>query len=281
MSEGILYIVATPIGHLSDLSPRAGEVLAEVDLIAAEDTRVTRKLLQHLGVSTAMLSLHEHNEQQRIESLLLRLQSGDSVALVSDAGTPLISDPGYPLVRAVRQADIKVVPIPGACALIAALSASGLATDKFVFEGFLPGKSSGRRLKFEELKHETRTLIFYESPHRILACLDDLLTVMGANREVVIARELTKSYETIHSGTVAETKIWVEQDQNQQRGEIVLLVAGAPAVKQEDQDHERILNLLMDELPLKQATALTAQICGAKRNELYQKALEIKASKAK
>jgi len=281
MSEGILYIVATPIGHLGDLSPRAVEVLSEVEVIAAEDTRVTRKLLQHMGATTSMLSLHEHNEQQRIETLLSRLQAGESIALVSDAGTPLISDPGYPLVRAVRQADIKVVPIPGPCALISALSVSGLPTDKFIFEGFLPGKASGRRGRFEELKQEHRTLIFYESPHRILACLGDLETVMGAEREVVVARELTKTFETIHSGSVAKTKNWVEQDQNQQRGEIVLLVAGAPVVKEQDPDQERILSLLMEELPLKQAAGLTAQICGAKRNELYQKALEIKASKAK
>ncbi len=281
MSEGILYIVATPIGNLGDLSPRATEVLSQADVVAAEDTRVTAKLLQHMGENKPMLSLHEHNEQQRIESLLKKLQAGESVALVSDAGTPLISDPGYPLVKAVRLASIKVVPIPGPCALISALSVSGLPTDKFIFEGFLPSKSSGRRGKFEELKHEVRTLIFYESPHRILACLDDLESVMGAEREVVVARELTKTFETIHSGSVAETKQWVEDDKNQQRGEIVLLVAGAPFVKQENQDQERILTLLMQDLPLKQAAALTAQICGAKRNELYQKALEIKASKEK
>jgi len=281
MSEGILYIVATPIGHLADLSPRASEVLSGVDVIAAEDTRVSRKLLQHIGATTPMLSLHEHNEQQRIETLLSRLQAGESVALISDAGTPLISDPGYPLVKAVRAANIKVVPVPGPCALISALSVSGLPTDKFVFEGFLPGKSSGRRSRFEELKHEHRTMIFYESPHRILACLEDLQTVMGEQREVVVARELTKTFETIHSGSVSATINWVEQDQNQQRGEIVLLVAGAPIVKQENQDQERVLTLLMQELPLKQAAALAAKICGAKRNELYQKALEIKDSKAK
>lgn len=281
MNEGTLYIIATPIGHLADLSPRASELLSKVDVIAAEDTRVTRKLLQHIGATTPMLSLHEHNEQQRIQTLLARLEAGESVALVSDAGTPLISDPGYPLVKAVRSANIKVVPVPGPCALITALSASGLATDKFVFEGFLPGKASGRRGRFEELKHEHRTLIFYESPHRILACLDDLTAVMGAEREVVIARELTKTFETIHSGTVEEIRQWVEQDQNQQRGEIVLLVAGAAKVEPENQNQERVLVLLMEELPLKQAAALTAQICGAKRNELYQKALEIKASKEK
>jgi len=281
MNDGILYIVATPIGHLGDLSPRAVEVLSAVDVIAAEDTRVTRKLLQHMGTDTAMLSLHEHNEQQRIQSLLTRLQAGDSVALVSDAGTPLISDPGYPLVKAVRQADIKIVPVPGPCAVITALSVSGLPTDKFIFEGFLPGKSSGRRAKFEELLHEHRTLIFYESPHRILACLEDLEAVMGDHREVVIARELTKTFETIRSGNVAEIREWVEQDQNQQRGEIVLLVAGAPVVEESNPDLGRILTLLMDELPLKQAAALTAQICDAKRNEVYQQALEIKDRKAK
>jgi len=279
MNEGTLYIVATPIGHLGDLSPRAVEVLSAVDVIAAEDTRVTRKLLQHIGIETPMLSLHEHNEQQRIHSLLAQLQAGESVALVSDAGTPLISDPGYPLVKAVRQADIKVVPIPGPCAVISALSVSGLPTDKFVFEGFLSSKSSGRRARFEELKHEHRTLIFYESPHRILACLEDLEQVFGAQREVVVARELTKTFETVRSGNVAEILDWVKQDQNQQRGEIVLLVAGAPTVDELNPDIERVLTLLMAELPLKQAAALTAQICGAKRNEVYQQALEIKSLK--
>jgi len=281
MNEGTLYIVATPIGHLADLSERAVEVLSKVDVIAAEDTRVTRKLLQHMGADTSMLSLHEHNEQQRIHSLLARLQAGESVALVSDAGTPLISDPGYPLVKAVRQAGIKLVPVPGPCALISALSVSGLPTDKFIFEGFLPGKAAGRRAKFEELLHEHRTLIFYESPHRILACLEDLASVMGDHREVVIARELTKTFETIHSGSVAEMREWVEQDQNQQRGEIVLLIAGAPVPEESNPDLERILGLLMEELPLKQAAALTAQICAAKRNDVYQRALAIKELKAK
>jgi len=281
MNDGILYIVATPIGHLADLSQRASEVLSMVDLIAAEDTRVSRKLLQHIGATTPMISLHEHNEQQRTETLLLKLKAGESVALISDAGTPLISDPGYPLVKAVRAANIKVVPIPGPCALISALSASGLATDKFVFEGFLPSKSSTRRAKFETLKHEHRTIIFYESPHRILACLEDLQTVIGSEREVVVARELTKAFETIYSGTVSETKSWVEQDNNQQRGEMVLLVAGSPKIKQEDKDHRRVLSILMGELPLKQAASLAAQICDAKRNELYRIGLEIKGLKAK
>jgi len=281
MNEGTLYIVATPIGNLGDLSTRAIEILSEVDVIAAEDTRVTRKLLQHIGVETPMLSLHEHNEQQRIHSLLARLQSGESVALVSDAGTPLISDPGYPLVKAVREANVSVVPIPGPCAVISALSVSGLPTDKFVFEGFLPGKGAGRRARFEELLHEHRTLIFYESPHRILACLDDLAVVMGPEREVVVARELTKTFETVRSGSVAEIREWVEQDQNQQRGEIVLLVAGAPIIKESNPDLERILTLLMAELPLKQAAGLTAQICGAKRNEIYQQALHLKGLKEK
>ena len=281
MNEGTLYIVATPIGNLGDLSMRATEILSEVDVIAAEDTRVTRKLLKHIGTETPMLSLHEHNEQQRLHNLLARLQSGESVALVSDAGTPLISDPGYPLVKAVRQAGVNVVPIPGPCAVISALSVSGLPTDKFVFEGFLPGKPAGRRARFEELLYEHRTIIFYESPHRILACLEDLETVMGTQREVVIARELTKTFETVRSGSVAEIREWVEQDQNQQRGEIVLLVAGAPVLKESNPDLERILTLLMEELPLKQAAGLTAQICGAKRNEVYQQALKIKEFKEK
>jgi len=281
MNEGTLYIVATPIGHLGDLSSRASEILSQVDVIAAEDTRVTRKLLQHIGTETPMLSLHEHNEQQRTQTLLTRLQAGESVALVSDAGTPLISDPGYNLVKVVRSADIKIVPIPGPCALISALSVSGLATDKFVFEGFLPGKSSGRRARLEGLKDEHRTLIFYESPHRILACLEDIETVMGPEREVVVARELTKTFETLHSASVADTRAWVAEDQNQQRGEIVLLLAGAPVVERQGEDDERVLRVLMEELPLKQAASLAARICGAKRNDIYQKALEIKELKAK
>lgn len=281
MSEGILYIVATPIGNLNDLSPRAGEILSRVSLIAAEDTRVSGKLLQHIGVNTPMISLHEYNEQQRIDAILARLHAGESIALVSDAGTPLISDPGYPLVRAVQTAGLKLVPIPGPCALVAALSVSGLPTDRFVFEGFLPAKSSGRRARFEALQFEQRTLIFYESPHRILSCLDDLLQVMGASRDVVIARELTKTFETVHAGTVEAVRDWVKADNNQQRGELVMLVAGAKPEKQSYIEQQRVLKVLMAELPVKQAATLAAQICGAKRNELYQQALEIKATKTK
>ena len=188
MKQGTLFVVATPIGHLGDLSARAAEVLAAVDIIAAEDTRVTGRLLQHLGFSKPMLSLHEHNEAQRVSRLLERLQAGEDIALVSDAGTPLINDPGYTLVRAVREAGVQLVPIPGASALITALSVAGLPTDRFVFEGFLPARQAARRARLEEVKHESRTLVYYESPHRVLASLADMRDVFGEAREAVVAR---------------------------------------------------------------------------------------------
>jgi len=277
MSDGTLYVVATPIGNLADISQRAIKVLGDVRLIAAEDTRVTQKLLQHLGISAHMLSLHEHNEHKRSEQLLAYLLDGQDIALVSDAGTPLISDPGYPLVRTVREAGIKVVPIPGPSAIISALSVAGLPTDRFVFEGFLPGKAASRRARLEQLKSETRTLVFYESPHRVLACIDDMQTCLGLERQAVVARELTKTFETIHNGTLQELQQWMQNDSNQQRGEFVLLVAGSePRESTTQLDENHVLEVLLSELPVKQAASLAARVCKGKKNHFYQLALAMK-----
>ncbi|MGH8353523.1 MAG: 16S rRNA (cytidine(1402)-2'-O)-methyltransferase, partial [Pseudomonas sp.] len=223
---GTLYVVATPIGNLDDISARALKVLTEVALIAAEDTRHSLRLLQHFGIATPLAACHEHNERDQGGRFLARLLAGEDVALISDAGTPLISDPGFHLVRQARAAGIAVVPVPGACALIAALSAAGLPSDRFIFEGFLPAKATARRARLEQVKEEPRTLIFYEAPHRILECLEDLERVFGGARPALLARELTKTFETLKGLPLAELRAWVAADSNQQRGECVLLVAG-------------------------------------------------------
>ncbi|MEK1943419.1 MAG: 16S rRNA (cytidine(1402)-2'-O)-methyltransferase, partial [Pseudomonas sp.] len=225
-TTGTLYVVATPIGNLDDISARALKVLRDVALIAAEDTRHSMRLMQHFGIPTPLAACHEHNERDEGSRFLARLQAGDDVALISDAGTPLISDPGYHLVRQVRAAGIKVVPVPGPCALIAALSAAGLPSDRFIFEGFLPAKAVGRRARLEAVKEEPRTLIFYEAPHRILECLEDMEVVFGGERVALLARELTKTFETLNGQPLAELRAWVAADSNQQRGECVVLVAG-------------------------------------------------------
>lgn len=272
IQTGILYVVATPLGNLGDISTRAVEILRSVQRIAAEDTRHSAALMRHYAIDTPMLSLHEHNERQKVEALLARLQQGESIALISDAGTPLISDPGYHLVQHCRQAGIRVVPVPGASALIAALSVSGLPTDRFSFEGFLPPRSGPRQARLQGLLQDPRTLIFYESPHRILDCLQDMLSVFGPHREVVLARELTKTFETIQHAPLAELLAWVLGDAHQQKGEMVVLVHGAEAAGQDGPDAEscRIATILAGELPIKQAAALAAKIAGAKKNQLYQ-----------
>lgn len=273
--EGILYIVATPIGNLGDMSSRGVEVLQQVDAIAAEDTRHSAALLRHFSISTPMFALHEHNERQKSGSLLKRLVSGERIALISDAGTPLISDPGYFLVREAQQAGIRVVPVPGASALIAALSASGLPTDRFCFEGFLPSKGGSRRKQLASLSEETRTLAFYESPHRIVDSLGDMVTVFGEEREAVLARELTKTFETIRHATIGELLEWVKEDPNQQKGEFVVLIHGAEKASSGlDPEAGRIAALLAEELPVKQAAALAAKITGEKKNALYKYLLE-------
>jgi 16S rRNA (cytidine1402-2'-O)-methyltransferase len=273
IEAGILYIVATPIGNLGDISARALAVLQQVDRIAAEDTRHSASLMRHFTINTPMFALHEHNERQKAEQVLGLLQQGESLALISDAGTPLISDPGYFLVREAHRAGIKVVPVPGPSALIAALSVSGLATDRFCFEGFLPAKTGARRKTLEALAQEPRTLAFYESPHRIEESLVDMAACLGAARPATLARELTKTFETIRHATLGELAEWVASDPNQRRGEFVVLVEGAPKDEGSDgPDAEacRIADILVSDLPLKQAAALAAAISGEKKNALYK-----------
>ncbi|MCW8828406.1 MAG: 16S rRNA (cytidine(1402)-2'-O)-methyltransferase [Gammaproteobacteria bacterium] len=277
MQAGILYVVATPIGNLGDLSPRAVDILQRVDCIAAEDTRHSAGLMRHFAITTPMLSLHEHNERQKTQLLLQRLEGGESIALIADAGTPLISDPGYILVREAHMAGLRVVPIPGPSALIAALSASGLPTDRFSFEGFLPAKDGARRKLLEALAQERRTLAFYESPHRILDSLADMAGIFGETREAVVARELTKTFETIRHDNLGNLLEWMRGDANQQKGEFVVLVGEAP----KDEGGEgpaaeacRIADILVQELPVKQAAALAASISGEKKNALYKYLLD-------
>lgn len=274
-----LYVVATPIGNLQDITLRALDVLKAVDAIAAEDTRHTAHLLSHFAIQKKMIAVHEHNEHKSAELLLSRLQSGESIALVTDAGTPGISDPGAIVVDVLRKAGVNIVPIPGASALIAALSASGITATGFSFIGFLPASASQRRKTLELLKERPDTLVFYEAPHRIVECVADLATVLGAERRITIARELTKTFETFHRCLLGDAHSWLLSDPNQQRGEFVLLVE-APAQKQEaaiSEDAERILKLLLADLPLKQAVTLAVDITGVKKNLLYELALSLKS----
>ncbi|MBA6097717.1 MULTISPECIES: 16S rRNA (cytidine(1402)-2'-O)-methyltransferase [Pseudomonas] len=274
---GTLYVVATPIGNLDDMSARALKVLADVALIAAEDTRHSIRLLQHFGIDTPLAACHEHNERDEGGRFLGKLLAGEDVALVSDAGTPLISDPGYHLVRQARAAGVSVVPVPGACALIAALSAAGLPSDRFIFEGFLPARQAGRLARLEQVREEPRTLIFYEAPHRILECLEDMETVFGGERPALLARELTKTFETLKGLPLAELRAFVAGDSNQQRGECVVLVGGWSAPEGEQaisSEAQRVLDLLLAELPLKRAAALASEITGVRKNLLYQLALD-------
>lgn len=270
-----LYVVATPIGNLEDFSARAIETLQNVDQIAAEDTRHSQKLLKHFGITTPLVSLHDHNETVSSTIVLDALKKNQSIALISDAGTPLINDPGYRLVKLAHQHGIQVIPIPGPCALITALCASGLACDRFIFEGFLPGKNIARQKKLLEYLYETRTIIFYEAPHRILDLINDMLAVLGPKRYVVLARELTKTFETIHGDNLEQLKNWVNLDKNQQKGEFVVLVEGAEYLTPDEIGTQRILGILLDELPIKQATSLAAKITHEKKNKLYALALAI------
>lgn len=274
---GILYIVATPIGNLGDMVPRAIDILHRVNVIAAEDTRHSAKLLQHFGISTRTIAYHDHSDDNRTQELLARLQAGEQVALISDAGTPLISDPGYRLVHEARGLGIKIEPIPGACALIAALCASGLPSDRFSFEGFLPAKHGNRLQVLQVLVEDERTLIFYESPHRIEASLEDFVAAFGPEREMVLARELTKTFETFIAGTTQEILACLRADANQKRGEMVLMVRGFHKPETDAMSAEvlRILALLCEELPLKKAAAVAAKITGAKKNALYQIGLSL------
>jgi 16S rRNA (cytidine1402-2'-O)-methyltransferase len=282
---GRLYVVATPIGNLGDLSSRARSTLETCALIAAEDTRHTGTLLKHLGVTTPLLSLHDHNEAQRTPELISRLRAGASIALVSDAGTPAISDPGFELVRAVAAAGIDVVAVPGPCAAVAALSIAAQPTDRFCFEGFLPARGSARRARLESLKLEPRTLVFYESPHRVAETLEDCAATFGTERAATAAREITKLHETTYRGSLGELAARAAADADFARGEIVLVVAGAPAqaaVAEGGADGhggalDRVLSVLLAELPLKQAARLAAQIVQVRDNETYKRALLLKA----
>lgn len=273
---GTLFVVATPIGNLQDMSPRALQVLKDVRLIAAEDTRHSARLMQHFGIDTPMTACHDHNERGKGERLVERLLAGDDVALISDAGTPLISDPGYHLVRQAREAGVRVSPVPGACALIAALSAAGMPSDRFAFEGFLPAKAHGRRQRLQVLAAEDRTWMVYEAPHRLLECLQDMQQILGDERRVLLARELTKTFETLRAAPLGELVAWVAADSDQQRGECVLVVEGAPAPEADAVSDEalRVLDLLLAELPLKRAAKLASEITGVRKNLLYQIALE-------
>jgi len=275
---GILYVVATPIGNLQDITLRALDTLKTVDAIAAEDTRHTSGLLSHFGISKKLIAVHEHNEHQSAEKLLQQLNAGESIALVTDAGTPGISDPGAVVVDLVRKAGVKVVPVPGVSAVIAALSASGIVQNGFLFHGFLPASGAARRKVLEALKTQTVTLVIYEAPHRIVDSIADMCAVLGGERRITFARELTKTFETIYSCTLSDAVAWLEADTNQQRGEFVLLIEAAAIKDAEEMPEEtvRILKLLLAELPLKQAVKLATEITHEKKNVLYDFALQLK-----
>jgi len=276
-AAGRIEVVATPIGNLADLSPRARDALARADVIAAEDTRHTGALLQALGLSRPLLSLHEHNERQRIDELLARLARGETIALVSDAGTPLVSDPGYALIAAALAAGYAVNAIPGPSAVLAALSVAGLPTDRFCFEGFLPTRGAGRVARLQQLASEQRTLVFFEAPHRIVATLTDLAATFGAERRAVVARELSKTYETVYRDTLSGLLDIAGKDANFARGEITLVVAGQPeaAAAPDDDFVRRALELLREDLPPARAAAVVAQLTGRRKTEVYAMALQL------
>ncbi len=274
-----LFVVATPIGHLDDMTFRAIDILKSVSIVAAEDTRQSAQLFKHYNISTQLTACHDHNESNKIEQLVQRLLAGDNVALISDAGTPLISDPGFKLVRAAQEHGIRVVPVPGACAAIAALSAVGLPSDRFSFEGFLPSKASQRISQLEKLKNETQTLIFYEAPHRILECVKNMAEVFGENRPVGFAREITKTFETIKKMTLKDLVSFIENDHNQEKGEIVLVVGGAPEkIDLEQEKLDELLKRLLQDLSVKAASQLAADLTGVKKKVAYQRALELTQS---
>lgn len=275
---GTLYVVATPIGNLKDMTERAVEVLRNVDYIAAEDTRHSGPLLKHFSIDKPTISLHNYNERERVQRILDHLQNGESIALISDAGTPLISDPGYVVVSEARAANINVSPLPGACAAIAALSVAGLPTDSFIFEGFLSPKSESRKNQLKALVSESRTLVFYEAPHRLLDTLTDMSEVFGVTRKAVVARELSKLYESVISAELSDLVDYYASHQDECRGEIVLVVAGAVAADDAPVvvKPQAVLEVLLRDLPVKQAVALACDITGAKRNQLYDLALSLK-----
>lgn len=278
LTPATLYIVATPIGNLGDISQRAIDILTQVDVIACEDTRHTGKLLSAFSIKNKTMSLHDHNERQRQDQVAAMLQEGKTIALVSDAGTPLISDPGFHLVRHCRSLGLNVSPIPGACAAIAALSVAGLPTDRFSFEGFLPSKSGARQATLTALVDEPRTMVFYDAPRRAIDTVRDIVTTLGGERYIVIARELTKTFETIHSDTAENFLAWLEQDANQLKGEMVLIIEGYKKSSEDEISAEVIntLKLLLVEMKPKKACAIAAEIYNVKKNALYEVALSLK-----
>ncbi|HYC42339.1 MAG TPA: 16S rRNA (cytidine(1402)-2'-O)-methyltransferase [Noviherbaspirillum sp.] len=275
-----LYVVATPIGNAGDITLRAVNVLAIADAVACEDTRNTAQLLHRYGLHKELIAAHEHNEREAADKLIARLQSGQRIALVSDAGTPAVSDPGARIVEAVRAAGLRVMPLPGASAAVSALSASGLLSDRFLFAGFLPAKAKQREAALLELKSVAATLVFYEAPHRIVDMVDALSATLEADRQVIFARELTKLFEEIHRCRLGDARAWLDGDANRQKGEFVILVEGAaPASEENDAEAERILAILLAECPVKQAASLAAQITGKKKNALYERALQMKGER--
>lgn len=277
VNSGHLYIVATPIGNLADMTQRAIDVLTQVDVIACEDTRHTQRLLSAYAIKNKTMSMHDHNERQRQDQIAELLQSGKSVALVSDAGTPLISDPGFHLVKHCRSLNLPISPIPGACAAISALSVAGLPTDKFVFEGFLPSKSGARKSTLQQIEHETRTIIYYDAPRRAIDTVQDIFEVLGPDRNIVMARELTKAFETIHADTAENLLTWLKADPNQLKGEMVLMIEGKKVDQNEISPQAiKTLKLLLKEMKPKTACAITAEIHDVKKNSLYEIALSLK-----
>lgn len=275
-NKAVLYLVATPIGNLSDMVPRAVSVLQSVDAIAVEDSRHSGKLLQHFNISKPLIPYHDHNERDAAERILQLLQQNKRVALISDAGTPAIADPGYRLVRLAHQHGVRVESVPGPCAAITALAGSGLPSDRFLFNGFLPAKTQARKTALDALAHESATMIFYEAPHRLADTVRDMHEIFGGEREVCLARELSKTYETLWLTTLAELDKGIAEKRVEERGEIVLVVAGNPAAAVDNQEADRILQVLLVELPVKQASALASQITGVSKRELYQRALALK-----
>lgn len=276
---GVLYVVATPIGNMGDISARAREILATVSVVAAEDTRHSGQFLRSLGLERPLLSLHEHNERARATELVLRLRAGESVALISDAGTPLVSDPGYLLLRSALAAGIVVSPVPGACAAIAALSAAGLPTDRFCFEGFLPARAAARRRRLTELAADPRTLVIYEAPHRIATSLADVAAACGGTRRACVAREVTKHFETFYRGSLDELVALAQEDEDFRRGESVIIIEGAPAEEPDAGRLDEILTVLLKFLPASAAAQAAAELSGVRRNEAYARAVELKPGK--
>ncbi|RKZ48895.1 MAG: 16S rRNA (cytidine(1402)-2'-O)-methyltransferase [Gammaproteobacteria bacterium] len=276
MIKGALYIVATPIGNLEDLSPRAKMVLENVDLIVAEDTRHSKPMLNQFGIETKIRAYHDHNERSQAPVLIEQLQAGASIALISDAGTPLICDPGYHLLLAAHNEKIKVIPIPGPSALISALSAAGFSSEKFIFEGYLPAKQTARRQRLQELKNENRTLVFYETPHRILASIEDVIICFGSERQAVVAKEITKLHENIQRGTLVELLDWLHSDKDLTKGEFVVVIQGDKTNQFDTQEASRILKILLADHSVKQAAKLTSEIMQGNRNDIYKLAMDLK-----